>query len=51
MNRKAPTMSQLFDALIAALKSGHVNAAYLDVMDPEPLPPSPPLWTAPTCQP
>lgn len=37
------------DALIAALKSGHVNAAYLDVMEPEPLPPEHPLWTTPNC--
>lgn len=37
------------DALIAALKSGHVNAAYLDVMEPEPLPPAHPLWSAPNC--
>lgn len=37
------------DALIASLQSGHLNAAYLDVMDPEPLPPSHALWTAPNC--
>jgi phosphoglycerate dehydrogenase-like enzyme len=37
------------EALIASLKSGHVNAAYLDVMEPEPLPPSHPLWSAPNC--
>ncbi len=37
------------DALIAALKSGQVNAAYLDVMEPEPLPPEHPLWKAPNC--
>lgn len=37
------------DALIVALKSGHLNAAYLDVMDPEPLPSSHPLWTTPNC--
>ena len=37
------------DALIAALKSGHVNSAYLDVMEPEPLPPAHPLWSAPNC--
>ena len=36
-------------ALIGTLKSGHVNAAYLDVMEPEPLPPAHPLWTAPNC--
>ena len=37
------------DALIAALKSGRLNAAYLDVMEPEPLPPEHPLWKAPNC--
>ncbi|HEX7630819.1 MAG TPA: D-2-hydroxyacid dehydrogenase [Lacunisphaera sp.] len=37
------------DALIAALKSGHIGAAYLDVMEPEPLPPAHPLWSAPNC--
>ena len=37
------------DALIASLKSGHLNAAYLDVMEPEPLPPAHPLWSAPNC--
>lgn len=37
------------DALIAALQSGRLNAAYLDVMEPEPLPPAHPLWSAPNC--
>jgi phosphoglycerate dehydrogenase-like enzyme len=37
------------DALIAVLKSGRLNAAYLDVMEPEPLPPGHALWTAPNC--
>lgn len=37
------------DALIEGLKSGRIGAAYLDVMVPEPLPPSHPLWTAPNC--
>lgn len=37
------------DALVAALKSGRLNAAYLDVMEPEPLPPQHPLWSAPNC--
>jgi len=36
-------------ALIAALESGHVGAAYLDALDPEPLPPDHPLWTARNC--
>ncbi|MGC4071920.1 MAG: D-2-hydroxyacid dehydrogenase [Nibricoccus sp.] len=36
-------------ALIDALESGKLGAAYLDVMDPEPLPPSHPLWTARNC--
>lgn len=40
---------QLIDqpALIAALESGRVAAASLDVTDPEPLPPGHPLWRAP----
>jgi len=37
------------DALLAALVSGHLAAAWLDVTDPEPLPPEHPLWTAPNC--
>lgn len=37
------------DALAAALASGHLAAAYLDVTDPEPLPPAHPLWAAPNC--
>jgi phosphoglycerate dehydrogenase-like enzyme len=37
------------DALIEALHSGRVGAAYLDVMVPEPLPPGHPLWSAPRC--
>jgi len=36
-------------ALIDALNSGHLGAAYLDVMDPEPLPPQHPLWDARNC--
>jgi phosphoglycerate dehydrogenase-like enzyme len=37
------------DALIRSLESGKVKAAYLDVTDPEPLPPDSPLWTTPNC--
>jgi len=37
------------DALIAALESGHLAGACLDVMEPEPLPPDHPLWRAPNC--
>ena len=33
--------------LIRVLESGHLRAACLDVMDPEPLPENHPLWTAP----
>lgn len=37
------------EALLSALVSGKLAAAYLDVTDPEPLPPDHPLWTAPNC--
>jgi phosphoglycerate dehydrogenase-like enzyme len=37
------------DALAAALRAGHLGAAYLDVTDPEPLPPDHALWTTPRC--
>jgi phosphoglycerate dehydrogenase-like enzyme len=36
-------------ALIEALESGQLDAAYLDVTDPEPLPPSHPLWSTRNC--
>lgn len=36
-------------ALIDALETGRVAGAYLDVMEPEPLPPKHPLWDAPNC--
>ncbi len=35
------------DALLAALKAGHVAGAGLDVTDPEPLPPAHELWRQP----
>ncbi len=36
-------------ALLHALESGRLGAAYLDVTEPEPLPPEHPLWTTPNC--
>jgi phosphoglycerate dehydrogenase-like enzyme len=37
------------EALANELKSGHLFAAYLDVTEPEPLPPDNGLWTTPNC--
>ncbi|MDF2439203.1 MAG: hypothetical protein JWN98_187 [Abditibacteriota bacterium] len=37
------------DALLQVLYTGQVGAAYLDVTEPEPLPPAHELWTAPNC--
>jgi phosphoglycerate dehydrogenase-like enzyme len=37
------------EALLGALESGRLAAAFLDVTDPEPLPPEHPLWSAPNC--
>ena len=37
------------DALVAALSSGEIAGAGLDVTDPEPLPDGHPLWGAPNC--
>jgi phosphoglycerate dehydrogenase-like enzyme len=37
------------EALVAALQSGQLSYAYLDVTNPEPLPPEHVLWTTPNC--
>ncbi len=35
------------DALVEALRSGHLGGAALDVFDPQPLPDGHPLWSMP----
>jgi phosphoglycerate dehydrogenase-like enzyme len=42
---RGPTVDP--DALVTALRDGTLDAAYLDVTSPEPLPPGHPLWTTP----
>ena len=37
------------EALLAGLQSGRLAGAWLDVTEPEPLPPEHPLWSAPNC--
>ena len=37
------------DALLGALRSGRLGAAWLDVTEPEPLPDGHPLWAEPNC--
>lgn len=37
------------DAMVEALRSGHLGAAVLDATVHEPLPPDSPLWAAPNC--
>ena len=37
------------NALLAEMQNGRIAAAYLDVTNPEPLPPDNPLWTTPNC--
>src|SRR5207244_5208537 len=36
--------------LVVALRSGQVGGAYLDALDPEPLPAAHSLWQAPNCK-
>jgi phosphoglycerate dehydrogenase-like enzyme len=37
------------DALEHALRTGRLSAAFVDVTEPEPLPPDHPLWSTPNC--
>lgn len=36
-------------ALLSALRGGNLRGAFLDALDPEPLPPEHPLWAEPNC--
>jgi len=36
-------------ALLAVLRGGRLGGAFLDALDPEPLPPEHPLWAEPRC--
>lgn len=44
---RGPVVDQ--DALLVALEAGTIGGAALDVTDPEPLPPTHPLYAAPNC--
>jgi phosphoglycerate dehydrogenase-like enzyme len=44
---RGTTLDQI--ALMKGLRTGRIAAAYLDVTDPEPLPPEHPLWETPNC--
>jgi phosphoglycerate dehydrogenase-like enzyme len=44
---RGPTVDQA--ALQTALETNAIAGAYLDVTDPEPLPPDHPLWKLPNC--
>ncbi|HEX3499162.1 MAG TPA: NAD(P)-dependent oxidoreductase [Stellaceae bacterium] len=44
---RAEIAARLAVALGAALRSGQIAGAGLDVTEPEPLPPEDPLWTCP----
>ena len=44
---RGTTLDQL--ALLNELRGGRIGAAYLDVTEPEPLPPNHPLWETPNC--